>query len=977
MASADESFSVSKLISQVESNLSEKRLETLFELDNTSFTSLITGSFIPIELTCKSFFSPVFITDSTDTAYPLFFLKSKIKKENNIQFLTRDDKLPIFNHVALKWLADAGVEVDDFTRIGDISSYLLSLEGNIQVANKAGEIQLVKKLGFYDHETMYLNRAYPLLNKLASNSFKDEKYLGLSTQIKNSDIESKISEETKSELFSDYQKVIKRFNAYKGSKLYYNDSSILKNFILHLISALVSSGQKLLFITEDEEEKAEFQKLLQDNDLSDFSLDLKKVSPELLERSIPYQSLSLEEKERYQKFSDSEREYLKLINERNLCYSNPRDIYSKEAIDDIIIAEERKVEPLDLDLSQYSKEDFASDYAFLKKVAGLKTLQNIKLKDHTYYGLSVSRKRQNYDEINLTVIKILSALKEFKNLLASANLKDFEDKEITSLKQFEELGKDIAVLSSYNGFPKKYFRINQEEEVLENLNELKKNMQAISSTKLLIQNICNEKIFSANLKGLLQDLNSHFFLTRYRAKRKLCSYLEVKNKKDNFLPLVKLLKAYVQYVDNLMKVIPAYKEEFGDSINTMNGVIEIESNIRYIYSFHARGKMHPSFTMENPAVKRCYREKSIRSSIIAKYQSVDVKYQELKGYINKFIGFFLDADYPYMQMSFEELSSLCQKILSGSYVEFNDYATFREGIGNTSKLLSINLDKYLKDGKIISDFKYLFLLSLAEAIYKRGRKRFRPHLNDYEEAKKSYLTTLDQTYSLYFHYLYTSILDIVQKEKDEVSYQIEQHQLLEGYKAHEQDYDFEKRVIKFLHITHPIFYCTSDDLLVTPSDISDKVIIFNSKSASIAELLTMMRAGDHLLFIEKISESDKRTFGYPDLAFSSLSFLSLFDFSSLPESFLKMINKQFSNFGFTIKESDIFPLSIYNSEDKIVGAILPDILIPKNKEMQVRSEFRKFMQNVYHLHLLILNTFSFLIDPEQTISSLINRLDNE
>lgn len=971
------SFSADKLLQEIEEALTEKYLSNLFELDNDSFNDLINFSSIPFELTSKAYFCPIFIVINNENCYPLFFLQSQITKQNDSTLLSRSSKLPLFNKLALSQLNKLNIETSDFSRVNDLNSYLLSLEGKIQIAGLTNNIKLIKKLNFYDEECLLLNKIYPFIDSYLKGQRNENKFLGLISQIKNSTIDSEINDETSDELFSDYKKVALRFTKYPGSKLYYNDENIIRDFILYLVSKNLPEGEPLLFVVNDEKEKEDLKELFINNNLKDFLLDFKDFSPSLLNEEIAYQGLTMEERESFKKFNEDEKEYLTLINDRNQAYSNPRDIYNAQVIDDIIIAQNKNLVPLNLDISEYTLEEFKKDYQFLNTIETFSTLKDINIKEHTYYGLSVSAKRRNYDEINLQLIKIINCIKNFERLLSDKNIVDFDNNKIKSCKQFEEYGKDINIISSYNGFPKKYFRIGQEEQALKNLDDLKKLFQAISSTKLLIINICTDKIFDLDLKRVLKDLDSKFIFTRIRAKKKLLSYFKVNNQKDLFTSLIKLLKAYINYVDLMKKNIQQYKDEFGDSITTMNGVIEIESNIKYISAFHERGTVHPNFSMSNPSVKRCYREKSIRNRMIEIYREADKQYQILKSHINKFIGYFLDAEYQYFTMSFEELTAVFTHILKGTYKEFADYANYRDGLNNTSPLFNVNLLKFVNENNKLSEFRYLYVYSLASAIYKRGRKRFRPHLKSYEEAKNSYLSTLDQTNDLYNHYLYNSIVKKIRITQDTPLYQIEHHELLNVFNNKEIDYSFYKKLYKHLSVNYLICICTTNELININSEIINKVVVFNSSKQSYAGLLSEILTGNHLLFIENIENVDKRTQGYPDLAFSSSSYLSLFDFESLPKSFYLKLNETFEHFGFKIRSTSFFPLTIYNNRDEIVGTILPDILIPSTKEMQVRSEFRKFIKNIYHIPVLIISIFSFLINPEQTISSIINRISDD
>ena len=152
------SFSPEKLSREIEEALTEKYLSTLFDLDNESFNNLINFSSIPFELTTKTYFCPIFLIIDNENCYPLFFLQSVITKKNNHTLLSRSTKLPIFNKLALYHLNKLNIETTDYSRITDLNSYLLSLEGNIQIAGMSNNVKFVKKLNFYDEECLFLNK---------------------------------------------------------------------------------------------------------------------------------------------------------------------------------------------------------------------------------------------------------------------------------------------------------------------------------------------------------------------------------------------------------------------------------------------------------------------------------------------------------------------------------------------------------------------------------------------------------------------------------------------------------------------------------------------------------------------------------------------------------------------------------------------------------------------------------------------------
>lgn len=970
MSVPQDALSPKRLFEEAEQALKERHLSSLIKLSNETFDDLVNHEKVLIKEETKGYFCPLFLFDEReDIYYPLFFFESVITKEEET-YLSRSKRLPIFNNLALSILSNEGVDVDDFTRINDIKSYLLSLEGNIQVRGLNDRFSFEQRLGFYDEEILYLNRAYKILYQFINGTLNEDKYIGLSSQIIDNDIEVEISKQIKQVFFSDYKKMSLEFDNYQGCKVVYSDDNFIKDFITYLIARKVPSGESLLFVVQDEKDEENLKEIFKNNNLDEHVSYINDLSIDLLKKKED--GISNIGSEKRALFLQKEQKYLKFINERNEAYSNPRNLYSASVVDDIIKAKKENLKLSSLDISKYSFDEFKKDYQYLLKAENYESIYDTAIKDHIFYGLSVSDKRRNYDEIIVTIIKIKDAILDFSSYVEKKNINDFDGNKIDSFYQFEEYGKDIAVLATYTGFPRKYFR-EQQEDAIEKIEKLKKLYQALSSSKLLISKICSPKIFDLDLEKTLSDSKSRFFLKRRHARKKLLSCLIAQNK-ESFESFTKILKVYLNYQKEIESILPEYIELYGPAVANMNSLIEIESNISCTILFSERSKQHPSYNMDNPIVKRCYKDKDVRYDVITLYRELEEKYQDIKKLLNRYKGYFLEDEIDYMKLSFSDLVSLISRKLTGSYREFSQYAILRSSLDDTSMLFRTQLMEHLKRGLKIKEFRSAFVYSLADAIAKRGKKRFRPKLEDYENAKKDYLSTLDNSYSTYSDYLSDFIKERQKQIINDEESLAEDKEILSIYQNKEVDYDVEARFFKQARKRKPLLIAHPKDLLFLKENIAKKVIIFNSSEYSYEELFDVISVGEHILFLEKPSVFDKRTQSYPQLSLSSTTYLSLFNFNSLPQSFKQSVDEEFNKYGYRIDKSDAFEYTIYNSENKKVAVLLPDVLIPPKSEMQVRSIFRKFIGNVFHIPLLIMSTISFLLEPEKTISELTNRI---
>lgn len=955
------------LLKQSKEMLSEKSLDTFISLDKSSLSNLLSGRRLLLNVSFKDWFAPVFVEDKNNHLfYPFFFLKTKTRREKNGVFLSKEDFLPVFNSVALNFLGSLGLDVSDFSRINDLNSYLLSFSSAIEVAKVSSLTGLCSSLAFYDEEKLMNNAPFELALSSLNSSPIDKKFQGMFFDSNNQMTKGNNGKEY---FFSDYRKALEVLESPLSSvKVICQNETIVSDFTRFAITNILPRSETILLVVNDEKEKKKCLSVLSKKELSAFSIDGTEITPTGFEdyfRERHYFPLTLDERKRFWNFRENTSKYVSFYRKKEECFDYPNMNIDADIIN--ILLDGKEGNHLALDITDYSEADYKSDVSFIKSLITLSSVRDSYISDHLFFGLSVSGKKDNYDALQKIVAKISSAITEFQKEIIDVNT--IEDSPIDSFADFDEYGKELTVLSGYNGFPKKYFKINNLETESHSLSDLKTLYQSISSTRLLIGNLCVDSIYLADIRGLLNDYNNKKFLIRRKTKKILISYMKVKKNPD-VKTLTRILNTYISSVERLKQVLPEYQEIYGDSVTTMNGVVEIETNVKFIKQFNQISQSKPYFNLDNSFIKKCFKDNSFKQNAFDQYQSLEKKEGKIKALINSYIGFFLDDEKPYFTLPFEEVLTVIKRKSNGTYQQFNEYALFKEKAQSASVLLNLTIRKYQKEKKKLTTFADDYIDSLFLAFHERGEKIFHPFEDSYHEAEVKYFSGLFEFDKLddRLHYDRTAKL-LTSIRQTGVFFDDYQTTELKS-KTKSLDYDNWTTLIGLYGYVYPITVLTKSEMGVFTKNSFDNVFVFNSSKLSQASLTTAINIGKRIMFVDSITESDSRTFGYHSYSLNHESLYNhFFHFESLTKVFVNLIKSEAAKHLFKVDTSDpVFPFMLVNSKGKRI-AFLPDILIPEELKKDTVTTLRGFLMKNYGIPLLIIDTYEFMFAPSKTFVS--------
>jgi hypothetical protein len=967
-----------ELLKTTKKRLTEKNPAGLVKLDSASLSDLLSGKEMLYLESVKPYFSPVLILDKeTQAAYPLFYLTAKTRKSQDKVYLSKTEDLPVFNSLAVSFLSKAGLEMNDFTRINDLSSYLLSLDSSLEVAKLETKIGLVYALSFADEKTLSYNALVPLLSAYVSNMDLGTRFQGVLSDIRDPKEEKAIDGELKKGYFTEEYRALRRLEHYQSARVTYAEEELRDDFLIRSLKALLPKSENILLVVPDQEKEEELLAFLKKRDLGGFTRCFSAIDPKALpplSTSTTDSDLSTEEKKRLWNLRENEQKYLALGKKRRKCITYPSVTVDPEEVKEVFAALESDAQHAELDLSDYSTEDYDHDLRFLETFDSYPSIQASHLSDHLCFGLSVSGKRENYDSLQVLLIKGINQVRDFQSSIEEAKLTDLAGTPITSFAAFEKLGKDMAVLAGYNGFPRKYFKIPTEADTQHSLSDLKAHYQAVSSAHLLIDNLCGETIYSADIASLLKDYHGKKFFLHRKAKKTLISYLKIKKHPD-VKTLARILESYLHSTEELQKILPDYVEAYGDSVTTMNGVAEIESNINYLAQFRSRTRMNPDFNIENPIIKRALKERAYRLDLISLYQKLDQKYAEIKKTVNAYIGYFLDDPKPYLKMSFTDLLSLFAQKQKASYEEFSEYASFTEASSKTSMLLQLTLRHYQLNQEKLTDFRNEYLLSLFRTAYYSGRSAFEELERPFNEARLRYEASLFGVNDLLFRFFSDRIAKLIISSERTGQFSDSYQRTKLALKNHAFGYPERKASYALDATVYPLFIATPEDLGLIPEGIFDNVFIFCSSALSLDALLNSMRLGRKVLFFTEAAETDARIQGVPETYLSRETlYRHPFDFKRFPSSLLTRMQEEAKKQGYSLIEGNpLFPLCLTKEgADHPTVALLPDILIPEGLTRETETELREYLLLHFQVLLVIMDTFGFAFDPEGTMRMVLS-----
>lgn len=914
-----------------------------------------------------AFFCPVFLNDRKEgMKIPIFFLSSSIERDDTrIRLMKKTDTYPIYSCLLDELLKSMEITIGKEGRLYDILAYLFALETMLVSNDLNQDYQIEYAVSFYSKEDLLCHSAYESLPRYINKESLPLKYHGFAKKMFDEEVEEKLKDDS-GYYFTPFLKTLDSMEGYQSAKLIYSDSSDRDDFLFYLLEKKLKEGKRILFVGQTKEEMDTMNVFLSRYDLLPYSFSFSSFNPMLLKE----EDLSIPSKH---DFSDSVNQKRILNTERseylNLSMAK-QSLFIHPSLEDSLLrllyqSQFEGIEPFLLNLEDYSEEDFKADLSFLSEINKYQSILSIPLKESPLYGLSASDSRESYEKLTLTIVETSAKLSRFVSFLSEKEIVGFNGKAISDLNAFNELGKDIGILSEYNGFPKRYFRIEDSEDSKLKLNDLKTIYSALSSSRLMVENLFDEKIYQLNLDELISQYENGGFFKRMEVKKILKKYLKNRRNPDYKL-YVRILRHYRNAVMVLNENLPAYQEAYGDSVNNMNGVVEIESNIKYLRKFRMRGKYNPSFTIENPLVKKAIRDKSFRFEMIEDYKDAKALYDDFMHSLNRYIGFFIDDRKDYPRLGFEELNREIVRRQNISYMTFLEYVRFKKGLEQTSLTFQLKVRDFVTKGENLSLFRNQYLLSIYHAIYQEAEMQSKDSEAEFRKASKAYFKDIEELSEIRKSMLLRELEeqgDAFVRESEKMIFETIHHFSEDAY----TDQDIRNSYFLYTSI-HPICLASTDDLSYSYQDQFDIVIVHKTFDMDALSLFGSMDCGKEILFLNPIACQDTRLQGYDDIYINNDSmYLSKFSFSRVPHDFVTYMKGRCDRIGFDfIVDDPRFKWILRekkNPDNEF--ALVPDASIDSALMKETLTQLREYLFACKHLKMIDFVVFEALFEKER------------
>ncbi len=935
-----------KKIKESLSGFDKKNISSFLDYD--SFLSLWHGKNIPTTKRYVSLIAPVFLLDKGNDIYiPFLVFHAEYKGES----LTLKKILPMVNPIAIELLQEEGISPMESFTWSTIPSYLNSIMSLLETNKKIDSYSLEYGISFLDASFALAISVYPfLLNRMKGGEI-EEKYKGLFQERKDPVMEEEIEKDNIG-CFVRFERARKRLNLYKSAKISYSGIDVVTDVLLRFLDSFIEKKETVLLITPSSEKEA-VRKFLSSSSLNDFVLDYDDYNLENILSIIDkedYHENTYQEDCMVQSYELKRDRYLSFEQKKEECFSLIRKRMKAEDLS--FILQNRNIESKPFSISDYTEEDYKKDNVFLSSFHTYDRVISTYLENHPFYGLSADEKRETFDSLQLLNIQILNTLKDISQMENEDTLLKDYGITISNLSEYQRVKESFALLSEYNGFPKKYFRTNKQGEKRLSLPQLKLRYQALSSSTLLVSNIMDEKIFEEDISSLLHDYQDGNLFQKTKAKRKIVRYLKVKRGTD-MKTVIRILTSYEQSKRELERVLPDYRQAYGDNVNTMNGVMEIESNIRYIERFNRYSVKNPNFTLEHPFVKRYLKDKDFRQDSQKEFKELSSNYQKLMEKLSEFNSFFRYRRRDYLSFDLNVLNDEITLLQKQDYESYRQYSLFITNLYNSSKLLQSKVHEYVLKKKELIHFTEDFRYSIFLSLYQMCEKSFSQYQNGYETAKKEYEDSLSDTKEVNNLIRYQNLKDNV------LAFKADNINKKAGFvnKVNTYSYNQKERIecLKLLFALAPISLGTIDNIPLLDDSSYDHVIILDSGFFSNEELLDAFRLGKDVLLLNDHTLFDSRTqFYHQTLINKETLYQKAFDFDSLNPEIIQCMKDQYQ-----ITGDDVYPF-IATVENKRY-ALLPNCLLTVEHDIHFVLELATFLAEEENLTLTVLDVLELLL----------------
>ena len=902
------------------------------------------------------FVSPFcFLDIPRNTYYPFFFFKVK-SEDNKISY---DRLLPFVNNACLSMLEDYGLHLDlDFT-LEDVPVMFERLD-NLLISNMLTEkIRLVPYFFFLSHDIIEYSENFPFLKNYIFGSKDDKKYESLFREVEDKKKESQLQPDSFG-FFSRMNRVFQREEIYDGSSVTTKEDSIFESFLVRNISRNCNRREStlLLFAKED---KDEVLKVLDKHSLLKYVGEerilcydeLADVIRDVMDEENPSEAIGYEMNEsKRQQFLSFERKrnesFAELSHFRNPSYLT---CFKKESN-----------HILNLDFSSYDELSQKKDEVFFDHLEKLPSVMNSYVSNHPYYGLTSSMDREKYSSLQLLLISLIRLLKQYREII-------FNDEDVlkyslkaNTLNEFEYLSECGRLLSQYDGFPRKYFRLQPENES-HSITALKKAYQGVSSTYLLLKELCLPSVFELDLKNLVNDYEGKNLFRRLSSRRRISRQIKPM-KGASFMTVYRVLKGYLLSKEYLEKILPEYREIYGDNVNAMNGVVQIESSLSYVRKFHAFGNVHPTFSLDHPFIKKAIKDRTFLLGKLKRLEEVDSIYSKIKECMNEYSTYYKDI--PSKQLYDMDIDALIEKFDKEkmyTYEDFYEYVSFVNARNEASELLNVIIQRYIRKEWPLSTLKDDFSYSIIHTSYQSGKERFAPYEESFRKYRDGFVSSLpeiEKEKKMEYMNKYQDYLSHMKQDGNVsivLSYMKQDH--LSSLKREE-----EKMARLLLTKSKFLYLATVEELYHIQMDGYDHVIVLNSHHFSNINLLSSYRVGKKRIFLYHSSDNDKRTQAYHETIINRDNLYNkVIPFSSMPDSFLDYFRNDAVRHGFQLDlTGDSFRYLLHKGNKTY--ALLPDVLLGPLVDEENIMELALHLSRFEGISLIVLYTFGYLFGDE-------------
>lgn len=893
----------------------------------------------------QPYVAPIVIEDQIkDCYYPLFFYDTK-REGDTMKIYHR---YPQFNPLVISLFTEIGIDIINEFKGKDPIIFIESIQEKLESKRVFNRVKFHYVFLYFKMRIAQYLVCYPFLLSYSKGEEIPSKYLGLFKELKTPVIEQGIKK-------LDFgfnvrlQRAEKRLDSYGCAKISYQDKDAFSNVLLTFVDEFIRKKENVLFVVPKEEKK-EFLSFLSKQGLSSFCFLLDDLNANKIISAIetPLQNeLSEEEKNQINAFLQIEEKYISFV-EKKYDLDYLKYFKGNEKLFTFLVEHYNHIEYMPpFDVVGYTRKDFEQDYELLNLLPSLTTIKNSYLSNHPYFGLTASPKEENYQNIQFLISNLIDQITKLKDLISQNLINEMYHIRIQTFQELDDFLGGLMILYEYNGFPRKYFKMDQSNSKHYSLIHLKRRYQTLSSAKLMVDNFFEESIYQEDINKLTNDYESGFLLKKLLAKRKILSYFKLKKVSD-FSTIFRVLKSYVIAQMELNGILPMYQDVYGDNVLTMNGVVEIESNIAYIHKFNAYGKEHPIFQIDNPFVKRYLKDKDFRVNIRIFGKEISHLYEDIKHNINQLIGYFLEQRKDYSSHSFEETVEYLTALQKHTLTEFMEYATYHEKVQDTSISLQLALRSYQKNKFPLTHARDEILFSLIVSQYEQGKKKFEPYQNSFDEIELSYLESLSHYQSTDVFIRYQNVLELIKESFNNTNF-AERLNVLKN-----TNFNDEYEVANLLLTRYPFGLVSEDETYFIPDNIFDHVIILDSGFFHNLELLSAFRCGKDVVIINDRKIPDNRTQGYHDTLINrDVIYKSVFDFSILSTSFISTLEEDFS-----LIQDERFPL--ISTYENMNLALLPDIVLTHEHDIHFLTQLARFLAKEENLVLEFFDTQEYL-----------------